>query len=70
MGLFGPTMFALSRCHYCTSHWLALAVVAACRPQIVGVWWLDLLVAWFALVGMAALISGLIMFFTPFNSEK
>jgi hypothetical protein len=60
----------LARCHWCTSHWLAIAVVATSKPVVGGFFWLDLILAVFALVGIAGLISGLIMYYTPFNSEE
>ena len=69
--LFVGTIFEyLVRCHYCTSHWLSMAVVAVYRPVVGGVFLADLVLAWLALVGGAALCSGVIMFFTPFNSEE
>lgn len=69
--LFVGTIFEeLVRCHYCTSHWLALAVAVTYRQYVGGVFVADLVLGWFALVGMSALISGIIMFFTPFTSEE
>jgi hypothetical protein len=67
---FGAFTGALARCHYCTSHWLAAGVVAVYRPSIGGPFWADCALAWLALVGGSALLSGLIMFFTPFNSQE
>jgi hypothetical protein len=60
----------LARCHYCTSHWLSMAVVAAYQPSVGAGFWPDLIVAWLAIVGLAALISGVIMYFTVFSSEE
>jgi hypothetical protein len=65
-----PTLGALSGCHYCTSHWLAALAVGWYRPSVGAGLVADLLVGWLAVVGGAALISGIIMFFTPFNSEE
>lgn len=65
-----PQIWYLSRCHYCTSHWLSAAVVAAYTPVVRGFFWGDLLIAWLALVGASAVISGVILFFTPFSSEE
>jgi hypothetical protein len=67
MRLIGLTY--LSQCHYCTSHWISAAVVAAYTPVVGGVFLADLLLAWLALVGGAAVISGLILFFTPMKAE-
>jgi hypothetical protein len=44
--------------------------VAAYTPAIRGVFVADLLMAWLALVGASAVIMGVILFFTPFNSEE
>ena len=69
--LFTGTIFQeLVRCHYCTSHYLSAAVVGIYRPPVGGVFVADLLLAWLALVGASALISGVVMYFTPFNSEE
>ena len=78
----GELAGALFRCHYCMSHWLSAAVIAVYQPMLIStmlistseksvgaLFWADLVVAWLALVGMSAIISGLIMFFTPFTSE-
>ena len=61
---------AMISCHYCTSHWLAAMVVVISTPAVDGGFFLDLVLAWLGLVGISALISGVIMYFTPFNSEE
>lgn len=70
MRKMGYVVGMLSQCHYCTSHWLAAAVVAIYQPPVGGLFYPDLVLAWLALVGGSALISGVIMFFTPFTSEE
>jgi hypothetical protein len=65
-----PEVWYLSRCHYCTSHWLSAAVVAVYTPVVRGTFWVDMLLAWLALVGASAIVSGVILFFTPFGSEE
>lgn len=65
-----PKLGDLSRCHYCTSHWLALAVVLLYRPTVGGLFFADLLLAWLALVGGAAVVSGIVLFLTPFRSPE
>ena len=57
---------AMIICHYCTSHWLAAMVVAISTPAVGGGFLLDLVLAWLGLVGISALISGVI-FFTSFS---
>ena len=57
-------------CHYCMSHWVSLAIVTVYQPVVGGLFWIDLIFATFALVGSSALLSGLILFFTPFNSGE
>jgi hypothetical protein len=69
MWVLNKHLGALAACHYCTSHWLAALVVAAGIKDVRASLVPDLLILWLALVGMSALISGLILFFTPFNSE-
>jgi len=61
---------ALSACHYCTSHWISAGVVAVYQPSVGGVFVADLVVAWLALIGMSALISGTVMFFMPLSSKE
>lgn len=55
----------LARCHYCTSHWVAAAVVAVYRPVVGGLFWPDLFLGWLALVGGAAIVSVIILWFMP-----
>jgi len=45
-------------------------VVVISTPAVDGGFFLDLVLAWLGLVGISALISGVIMYFTPFNSEE
>lgn len=60
----------LASCHYCTSHWVAFVLVAIYRPVLVPQWFLlDLLVSVFAVVAIAAVISGVIIKLTPFQAD-
>lgn len=60
----------LVSCSYCTSHWVALALVAIYRPVLVEQWIVvDLLVSLFAMVAIAAIISGVIIKLTPFRDS-
>lgn len=60
----------LASCHYCTSHWLAIVLVAIYRPVLVPQWFLiDLIVSVFAMVAISALISGVIIKLTPFRGD-
>lgn len=65
-----PSFGHLARCHFCTSFWISFLAVGVYRPTVGGLFWPDLAFAVLALVGMAALLSGVIMFFTPFNSTE
>jgi hypothetical protein len=48
-------------CHYCTSHWMALAVVAVFQPRPIIVWLpVDLLLSAFAVVALSPIFAGLI----------
>ena len=70
MSRIGSFTGSLARCHYCTSHWLSAAVVVVYKPSIGAFLAADLVLSWLALVGISALLSGLIMYFTPFNSPE
>ncbi len=52
----------LLSCPYCTSHWLAFAVVAIYQPRVVdsGLLVLDLFISAMMIVALAAVMSGLI----------
>ena len=57
----------LVSCSYCTSHWVAIALIAIYRPVLVPQWMpLDFLVSVFGVVAIAAVISGLITKLNPF----
>src|SRR5262245_25342203 len=59
----GTWLGDLADCHYCISHWVALLLVGLYRPQIVvGIWGVDFIVSWFAIVGASAVVSALIIF--------
>jgi hypothetical protein len=50
-------LFDLSKCPYCTAHWLAFGAVAIWRPFIVSGWPpLQFLVTSFAMVAVASLV--------------
>lgn len=56
----------LLTCPYCTSHWVAFALVAIYRPVLVRAWFpVDLLVSAFVVVALAALLMGLILIAMP-----
>lgn len=58
----------LMSCSYCTSHWVAIALIAIYRPAIVTQWIVvDLLVSMFGLVAIAAIVSGAIIKLNPFH---
>lgn len=58
----------LMSCSYCTSHWVAIALVAIYRPVLVSQWVVvDLLVSVFGVVAFAAIISGVIIKLNPFQ---
>ncbi len=62
VGTWSRWLYGLATCPYCMSHWLAFAAVAAYRPRPVrsGVLLLDLAVAAFAIIALAAFSSGVI----------
>jgi hypothetical protein len=58
----------LVSCSYCTSHWVAIALVAIYRPVLVSQWiFVDLLVSVFGMVAIAAIVSGVIIKLNPFR---
>ena len=60
----------LINCPYCTSHWLALGFVVIYRPVLFNQYWLiDLLVSWFVIVALSAIISGFIRRMNPFYAD-
>ncbi len=61
----------LISCTYCTSHWVAFALVAMCHPVIVSQkFMVDLLVTTFVLVALSAIVIGAIMKLMPVSSPK
>lgn len=60
----------LVSCSYCTSHWVAIALVAIYRPVLVSQWIIvDLLVSVFGVVAIAAIVSGVIIKLNPFSGS-
>lgn len=58
----------LVSCSYCTSHWVAIALVAIYRPVLISQWiFVDFLVSVFGIVAIAAVISGVIINLNPFR---
>lgn len=58
----------LVSCSYCTSHWVAIVLVAIYRPVLISQWIvIDLLVSVFGVVAIAAVVSGVIMKLNPFR---
>lgn len=60
-------------CSYCALHWSAAFIVAASWPAWLG----DIsqvvaaaLVNWLAVIGLGAVINGVILFLTPFASAE
>lgn len=59
----------LVRCPYCLSHWVALVFVVVYRPVLVEMWLpIDLIVSWFVVVAITAIISGIITTLLPFKA--
>lgn len=57
-----PTVAKLVRCPYCVSHWVALVLALVCQPQLVaGGIAVNVIVATFATIAAAAIITGLIL---------
>jgi len=57
-----PMIGKLVRCPYCISHWVAFILALVCSPQLVdGGWLVNLLVTTFAVVSLAAIITGAIL---------
>lgn len=54
-------LFKLVSCPYCMSHWLAAVFVPWTLFTISDVIWLDGLMTWFFLVGLAAMFEGFMM---------
>ena len=52
----------LVSCFFCLGHWVAAAAVVVFRPRPLRTEWIaaDLIAAWFAIVALATLVSGLI----------
>lgn len=58
----------LFSCYYCTSHWVAIALIAAYRPVVIRMWApADLVVSLFVVVAIAAAAGGAIIRLTPFQ---
>ncbi len=61
----------LISCSYCTSHWVAIAFVAIYRPVLIPQQAVvDLIVSVFAMVGIAAVMSGVIIKLNPFRETN
>ncbi|MBI4415235.1 MAG: DUF1360 domain-containing protein [Candidatus Kerfeldbacteria bacterium] len=61
----------LAACSYCTSHWVAIALVAVYRPVLVRQWIvIDLFVSVFVVVALASLVSGAISRLIPFQVDR
>jgi len=61
----------LVSCSYCTSHWVAIALVAIYRPVLIPQWVVvDFLVSVFGVVAIAAVVSGMIVKMNPFPSRN
>lgn len=61
----------LLSCSYCTSHWVAIAFVAIYCPVIIAQGNIvDLIVAVFTVVAMAAVVSGVIIKLNPFQNGE
>jgi len=63
--LVAPRPHPLS-CPYCTSHWVSILLVMVYRPAALTLFApFDLMVTWLAIVGMAGVISGVIVSTIP-----
>ena len=62
----------LVECPYCTSHWVAFALVALYRPETILHLWvvLDLLVVAFVIVALAALVCGVIIKLNAYSADS
>lgn len=59
----------LVSCSYCTSHWVAIALVVIYQPVAVSQWIvIDLIVSVFVIVAIAAIVSGVVIKLTPFRA--
>lgn len=54
-------LFKLVSCPYCMSHWLAAVFVPWTLFTITDIVWLDGLMTWFFLIGLAAVFEGFMM---------
>lgn len=60
----------LASCPYCTSHWVAIALVAIYRPVLIPHWIiLDLILSVFVTVAISAVVSGMIQWLSSSHSE-
>lgn len=60
----------LINCHYCTSHWVAMAFVAMYRPVFIQLWiGIDLIVSLFCVVAISAIVSGVIIKLTSMSKK-
>ncbi len=58
------------RCHYCLGHWVALAWVLTCAPEMQGAnKFSQVMLAWFAVVAMASFMMGLILLVVPMKGD-
>jgi hypothetical protein len=64
-------LYALLRCPYCTSHWVAFAITAIYRPRIVNVFWLvDYFITAFTLVAIGAVLAGVFLKLYHFTNPE
>ena len=61
----------LFSCFYCTSHWVAIVLVAIYQPVLVRRWFfLDLLVSVFVVVSVSTLVCGAIIRLTSMGEDN
>ena len=57
-------------CPYCLSHWVAIVLVVAYKVRLVSLWLpIDYLITAFAVVCIASILSGVILYLIPMNSD-
>ena len=62
--------WGLLECPYCLSHWVAIALVVIYKLRLVSLWLpIDYLVSAFAVVCVASILSGVILYLIPMNSD-
>ncbi len=64
------TLAKLVSCPYCASHWIAAGLVGVYQPVFIQAWLpFDLFVSVMVTVALSALVTGVILFFTPFGVD-